>query len=121
MKSKNEFSAKISKKNTSSKLNTNNDNISSIIKEQDKYNIINKTNNHKEHLNNNLMNINQNINANNNINQFESKSKKDLQEFISNQLKSPNPNFSRINMNGYGIQYLCSFLHKNPNKNYKEI
>ena len=79
VKSKNEFSAKISKKNTSSKLNTNNDNISSIIKEQDKYNIINKTNNHKEHLNNNLMNINQNINANNNINQFESKSKKDLQ------------------------------------------
>ena len=24
-------------------------------------------------------------------------------------------------MNGYGIQYLCSFLHKNPNSNFKEI
>ena len=121
VKTKNEFSAKISKKNTSSKLNTNTDNTPSMNKEHDKFNIINKINNHEEHLNNNLKNINQNINANNNINQFESKSKKDLQEFISNQLKSPNPNFSRINMNGYGIQYLCSFLHKNPNKNYKEI
>ena len=121
IKSKNEFSTKISKKNTSSKLNAYTDNTSAINKEQDKYNLINKANNHKEHFNNNLMNINQNINSNNNINQFESKSKKDLQEFISNQLKSPNPNFSRINMNGYGIQYLCSFLHKNPKTNFKEI
>ena len=24
-------------------------------------------------------------------------------------------------MSGFGIQYLCSFLHKNPNINYKEI
>ena len=24
-------------------------------------------------------------------------------------------------MNGYGIQYLCSYLHKNPKSNYKEI
>lgn len=24
-------------------------------------------------------------------------------------------------MNGYGMQYLCSYLHKNPKINYKEI
>ena len=24
-------------------------------------------------------------------------------------------------MNGYGTQYLCSYLHKNPKKNFKEI
>ena len=24
-------------------------------------------------------------------------------------------------MNGYGAQYLCSYLHKNPKNNYKEL
>ena len=75
-------------------------------------------------MNNNTNNIQINTNNNNNSNNnnsFETKSKKDLQEIVTNQLKSANPNFSRINMNGFGIQYLCSFLHKNPNYNYKEI
>ena len=58
---------------------------------------------------------------NNNNNSYDNKTKKELQEFINNQLKNNKPNFSRINMNGYGIQYLCSYLHKNPKSNYKEI
>ena len=112
MKTKNDFSSKIIKKINSSKINSNlnNENISVINKE-------NNNRNYMEHYNN-LININNNLNNNNS---FETKSKKDLQEFITNQLKNINPNFSRINMSGYGIQYLCSFLHKNPNMNYKEI
>ena len=120
-KTKKEFSTKIIKKINSSKITQNLDNTLPVYKDQDKFNTVNKTNNHKEHYNNNIINTNQNINTNNNINQFESKSKKDLQEFITNQLKTPSPNFSRLNMSGYGIQYLCSFLHKNPNSNFKEI
>ena len=58
---------------------------------------------------------------NNSNNSYDNKSKKELQEFINNQFKNNIPNFSRINMNGFGIQYLCSYLHKNPNSNYKEI
>ena len=67
---------------------------------------------------NNTLNNTNNTNINTS---FETKSKKDLQEFITAQLKNSNPNFSRVNMSGYGIQYLCSFLHKNPNNYYKEI
>ena len=122
IKSKNEISTKIIKKINNSKLTQSTDNLSSVYRGKEKYNTINKPNNNKDNLNN-IKDINQNINIsiNNNINQFESKPKKDLQEFISNQLKTPNPNFSRINMSGYGIQYLCSFLHKNPNTKFKEI
>ena len=120
-KPKNEFSSKILKKVNSPKLNSK------------EINIINKNLNYIEQNNNSNNNIIQNqiINSNNNINNnsqlnnnnnsFETKSKKDLQEIINNQLKNTNPNFSRINMSGFGIQYLCSFLHKNPNINYKEI
>ena len=71
--------------------------------------------------NNNLLFSTNNILINNSSNSYENKSKKELQEFINNQLKNNKPNFSRINMNGYGIQYLCSYLHKNPKNNYKEI
>ena len=49
---------------------------------------------------------------NNSSNSYENKSKKELQDIINNQLKNNIPNFSRINMNGYGMQYLCSYLHK---------
>ena len=105
MKTKNDLSSRIIKKINSSKENIT---------------LINKDNNNKNYMEhyNNLININNNLNNNNSI---EKKSKKDLQEFTTNQLKNINPNFSRINMSGYGIQYLCSFLHKNPNMNYKEI
>ena len=76
-------------------------------------------------LNNNQINKNNNIITstilNNSSNSYENKSKKELQDIINNQLKNNIPNFSRINMNGYGMQYLCSYLHKNPKINYKEI
>ena len=62
---------------------------------------------------------NNNIISNNNM--CEIKPKKELQDFIINQLKNNAPNFSRINLSGYGIQLICSYLHKNPNKNYKEM
>ena len=61
------------------------------------------------------------INNNNNNNSFETNSKKDSQEIVINQLKSQYHFFNRINRNWFVIQYLCSFLHKNPNYNYKEI
>ena len=139
IKSKNEFPTKIIKKISSSKYNSK-ENIFMTSKESEKYNnlkkntqiyiehynTLNNPNQTSSPINNNANNINNfsnniQINNNNNNNSFEKKSKKDLQEIIMNQLKSQNPNFSRINMNGFGIQYLCSFLHKNPNYNYKEI
>ena len=67
---------------------------------------------------NSLNNFNNNI-SNNNM--CEIKPKKELQDFITNQLKNIAPNFSRINLSGYGIQLICSYLHKYPNKNYKEM
>ena len=137
IKSKNEFPTKIIKKLGSSKFNSK-ENIFITNKDPEKYNNLKKnTQIYVEHyntlnnpnqnqisttINNSTNNIQINTNNNNNNNNsFETKSKKDLQEIVTNQLKSPNPNFSRINMNGFGIQYLCSFLHKNPNYNYKEI
>ena len=60
-----------------------------------------------------------NISINNSL--YEEKPKKELHEFINNQLKNTAPNFSRINLSGYGIQLICSYLHKNPNKTYKEM
>ena len=124
MKSKNEMPDKKIKKLNSSKFSSN-ENIFLANKEAEKYNTnLNKNihNSIKQH--NSLINTNMNNIANNiinNNNSSETKSKKDLQEIITNQLKNQNPNFSHINMNGYGIQYLCSFLHKNPNNKYKEI
>ena len=151
-KQKSDISSKIIKKMNSSKLSPKETAITSIInnKEKEKYTNFNINSQYIEHynklisvnsnpniishnntttsLNNNFNTQNNNpiniSNNNNNINpSFETKSKKDLQEFIINQLKNQNqnPNFSRINMSGYGIQYLCSFLHKNPNINFKEI
>ena len=93
--------------------------------EEDKYNFSNYNSNNiqvnKLPNNNILLNSASNLALNNSNNSYENKSKKELQEFINNQLKNNKPNFSRINMNGYGTQYLCSYLHKNPNTNYKEI
>ena len=88
--------------------------------------IENNYNNTNSNLNSNIQinksnNLITNSILNNSSNSFENKSKKELQDFINNQLKNNIPNFSRINMNGYGMQYLCSYLHKNPNTNYKEI
>ena len=57
------------------------------------------------------------INRDNN----EIKTKKELNKLIITQMKSVTPNFSRINMSGTGIQLLCNYLHKNPNRIYKEI
>ena len=72
-------------------------------------------------LGNKLLNSSNSLFINNSSNSYDNKPKKELQEFINNQLKNNKPNFSRINMNGYGIQYLCSYLHKNPKNSYKEI
>ena len=81
--------------------------------------------NSNANLNNIQVNKNNNIITstilNNSSNSYENKSKKELQDIINNQLKNNIPNFSRINMNGYGMQYLCSYLHKNPGINYKEM
>jgi len=90
-------------------------------------NIMNNMNNINNNTNLNNIQVNKNNNIitstilNNSSNSYENKSKKELQDIINNQLKNNIPNFSRINMNGYGMQYLCSYLHKNPKINYKEI
>ena len=83
-------------------------------------NINNNTNLNNLQINKNNNTITSTI-LNNSSNSYENKSKKELQDIINNQLKNNIPNFSRINMNGYGMQYLCSYLHKNPKTNYKEI
>ena len=70
---------------------------------------------------NSLPNFNTHNNTSSNISICEMKPKKELQDFINNQLKNSAPNFSRINLSGYGIQLICSYLHKNPNKSYKEM
>ena len=103
--------------------------INNYIEEQNMNNNNNKkkkkpvvsNNNNGNIIPNKLLSSTSNIFINNSINSYENKTKKELQEFINNQLKNNKPNFSRINMNGYGIQYLCSYLHKNPKNNYKEI
>ena len=87
----------------------------------EKCDITNFNNNTKILTNNNLLNSASNLIINNTSYSYENKPKKELQEFINNQLKNNKPNFSRINMNGYGTQYLCSYLHKNPHIHYKEI
>ena len=121
---------KMIKKINSSKVVKNTNNIhteeqNTNKNEEEKYNISNYNSNNiqvnKLQNNNMLLNSANNLIINNNNNSYENKSKKELQEFINNQLKNNKPNFSRINMNGYGTQYLCSYLHKNPNIDYKEI
>ena len=95
-------------------MNNNNNNI-------EEKPVVSNNNNNGNIIPNKLLSSTSNIFINNSINSYENKTKKELQEFINNQLKNNKPNFSRINMNGYGIQYLCSYLHKNPKNNYKEI
>ena len=115
---------KIVKKINSTKIMANFEEPNNNKNEEDKYNVTNFNSNNQVNnriFNNNLLNSANNLIINNSNNSFENKSKKELQEFINNQLKNNKPNFSRINMNGYGTQYLCSYLHKNPNINYKEI
>jgi hypothetical protein len=115
---------RIIKKINSTKIVNNIDEQNVNKNEEDNYNLTsyNSNNNiNKLPNNNNLLNSTNNILINNSNNSYDNKSKKELQEFINNQLKNNKPNFSRINMNGYGTQYLCSYLHKNPKKNFKEI
>ena len=116
---------KISKKINSTKIVNNFDEVNNYKNEEDKYNVTNFNSNNQVSNrilnNNNLLNSASNLIINNSSNSFENKTKKELQEFINNQLKNNKPNFSRINMNGYGTQYLCSYLHKNPNLDYKEL
>ena len=77
------------------------------------FNIINNTNDNNSNISPNNISINSSLS--------EARPKKELNEFIYNQLKTNAPNFSRINLSGYGIQLICSYLHKNPNKSYKEM
>ena len=97
-----------------------------------KLDIFNHYNNEDIKNKENINNSNKNTNIllkkqeNNNViidknNISEIKSKIEQQNIILTQMKTLSPNFSRINMNGLGIQLICSYLHKNPNKNYKEI
>ena len=110
------------KKINSTKIVNNIEEKNGNKNKDEKYDITNFNSNKTKILtNNNLLNSASNLIINNTSNSYENKSKKELQEFINNQLKNNKPNFSRINMNGYGTQYLCSFLHKNPNIHYKEI
>ena len=115
---------KMNKKINNQKMK-NNDEPKINKNEEDKFNatVFNSINpmSSKALNSNNLLNPTSNLIINNCSNSYENKTKKELQEFINNQLKNNKPNFSRINMNGYGTQYLCSYLHKNPNINYKEI
>ena len=53
--------------------------------------------------------------------ELEIKNKNDLKHLIFTQMKTSTPNFSRINISGIGIKLICSYLHKNPGGNYKEI
>ena len=114
-------------------INKDNNNLNNnLIKKINSSKFVSNENPKTENNTNNNTNLNNiQINKNNNIitstilnnssNSYENKSKKELQDIINNQLKNNIPNFSRINMNGYGMQYLCSYLHKNPKINYKEI
>ena len=80
-----------------------------------------ETNYNNNHPNKSISNLISSVIMNNSSNSYENKTKKELQDIINNQMKNNIPNFSRINMNGYGMQYLCSYLHKNPGTNYKEM
>ena len=116
---------KIKNSNKENKMNNN------LIKKINSSKFMGKTEiqktetNYNNNLNNNpnksISNLISSVILNNNSNSYENKTKKELQDIINNQMKNNIPNFSRINMNGYGMQYLCSYLHKNPGINYKEM
>ena len=75
---------------------------------------INEGNNNQTILKKNIVNTKRNES-------YETKNKNELKNFVLTQMKNLSPNFSRINMKGIGMQLVCSFLHKNPNNNYKEM
>ena len=116
---------KIKNSNKENKMNNN------LIKKINSSKFMGKTEiqktetNYNNNLNNNpnksISNLISSVILNNSSNSYENKTKKELQDIINNQMKNNIPNFSRINMNGYGMQYLCSYLHKNPGINYKEM
>ena len=135
--SKKSFSSLYSEQNIFEQNNntniTNNDITKDENKEKIKIDIFNHYNsnclNNKENLNimnSNESNNNQTILKKNIVNtkrneSYETKNKNDLKNFVLTQMKNLSPNFSRINMKGIGMQLVCSFLHKNPNNNYKEM
>ena len=136
-RSKKSFSSLYSAQNL---FDLNNNGINNIVnknKENDIFNLKFDIFNHYNNTNNNEIN-NKNDNNNKqyiskinnipcnyiNINKnepYEIKNKKDLQNIVLTQMRTLTPNFSRINMNGIGIKLICSYLHKNPNNNYKEL
>ena len=89
---------------------------SNCLNNKENLNIMNsnESNNHLTILKKNIVNIKRNES-------YETKNKNDLKNFVLTQMKNLSPNFSRINMKGIGMQLVCSFLHKNPNNNYKEL
>ena len=103
------------------KTENNSNNFQNIFKKDIALTTNNNINTINNYNNTNTNNIFDNNNVNNTNNAFENKNKKDLQNIVLTQMKSLTPNFSRINMNEVGIQLVCSYLHKNPNKIYKEI
>ena len=135
--SKKSFSSLYSEQNIFEQNNntniTNNDITKDENKEKIKIDIFNHYNsnclNNKENLNimnsnesnNNLTILKKNIVNTKRNESYETKNKNDLKNFVLTQMKNLSPNFSRINMKGIGMQLVCSFLHKNPNNNYKEM
>lgn len=55
------------------------------------------------------------------ITSFVNKNENELKKYINNQMKKTSPIFNRINMQGLGIQLLCSYIQKNQIKKYKEL
>ena len=55
------------------------------------------------------------------ITSFVNKNENELRKYINIQMKRTSPIFNRINMQGLGIQLLCSYIHKNQIKKYKEL
>ena len=55
------------------------------------------------------------------ITSFVNKNENELKKYINIQMKRTSPIFNRINMQGLGIQLLCSYIHKNQIKKYKEL
>ena len=52
---------------------------------------------------------------------YKTMNNKELEKYISFQLKKIKPSFYRINLRDYGIQLICSFFKKNKNKTFKEL
>ena len=55
------------------------------------------------------------------ITSFVNKNENELKKYINIQMKRTSPIFNRINMQGLGIQLLCSYIQKNQIKKYKEL